>query len=189
MASKAARKLYAVDEKSGELRPAEEACPGCFERDVQLAGAEKEIRSWRARYASLKATITEDEGHELFPAAKRLFDFWKERCNHPRSDFTAERFAAVLPHLRDLGEELCHRAIEGAAYDPFTTKRKNGTIVRHDSWGLIFRSRDKTEEFANRAPYHLPDPKAVHTLTEALLFLWPLEIEEAVDSAQRMLRR
>lgn len=183
--AKAALRL--VDPATGEIT--ERGCPKCAEMAVQLEGSERDIRSWRARYAQLKASITEDEQHDLFPSAKRLFEFWKERCNHPRSDFTAERFSQVLPHLRDLGEEMCHRAIEGAAYDPFTTTRKNGTVVRHDSWGLIFRSRDKTEEFANRAPYHLPKAEHVHTLTKALLFLYkPLEIHEAVDAAQRMLR-
>lgn len=181
-----ARSLRLVDPTTGEIT----ACPGCHQRDVQLAGAEKDIRSWRARYAQLKASITEDEGHELFPSAKRLFDLWRERCNHPRSTFTPERFALCLPHLRDLGEEVCRRAVDGAAYDCYTTIRRNGTVQRHDGFELIFRSRAKVEEFANRAPHHLPAPEHVVALTKALEFVHPdWELERCVAEAQARLKR
>jgi hypothetical protein len=126
----------------------------------------------------------------LFPAANGCFDFWKERCNHPKTQFQAEHFKACLPYLRDYGEEMCRRAIEGVAYDPYVTTRKNGSPKRHDGWSnIVFKNTESFTEHANKAPYHLPDPKKVHTLANALLFLWPLEIEEAVWSAQRMLKR
>jgi hypothetical protein len=92
-------------------------------------------------------------------------------------------------YFQKYGEEMCHTAIDGARYDCFTTTRRNGSVKRHDDWELIFRNGPKFREFANRAPHHLPDPKKVHTLAKALLFLWPLEIEEAIYSAQRMLKR
>jgi hypothetical protein len=180
VAAKGAPQLRIVTEH-GEV--VEEPCPNC-------AGAEKEVRAWRMRYANLKREVDNElEGHELFPEAKRLFDFWRERCKHPRSKFTAERFEQCLPHLRDLGADLCKRAIEGIAYDPYITRRKNGSVERHDAWSLLFRNREKVEEFANRAPYHLPDPQKVATLARALEWVhpeWPTE--KAVHEAQERLR-
>lgn len=179
--------LRLVNKETGEIT--EEACPGCFKREEEIASLKTEKRGWISRYYNLKREFEPEQGHELFPAAKRLFDFWKERCNHPRSDFTAERFQTVLPHLRDLGEDLCRRAIEGAAYEPYTTIRKNGTVKRHDDWTLVFRSRDKVEEFANRAPYHLPKPEHIKTLANALMFLGWAREDQAVAEATRRLKR
>ena len=61
-------------------------------------------------------------------------------------------FQVALPYVDAHGVELCRRAVEGAAYDPFVTKRKNGSTKRHDDWGLIFRDDQKFEEFCNKAP-------------------------------------
>jgi hypothetical protein len=47
---------------------------------------------------------------------------------------------------------LCRRAVAGAAFDPFVSRRRNGTEHRHDDWDLIFRSSDKFEQFCCKAP-------------------------------------
>jgi hypothetical protein len=54
-------------------------------------------------------------------------------------------------------------AIDGAAFDPYTTKRKNGSTKRHDDFTLIFRNADKMEEFANRAPKGWKPPEKPDT--------------------------
>ena len=119
----------------------------------QIAGLERDIRGWRARYADLKRDKTaEARAHKLWPEVVELFQHWQRVCHHPKSAFTADRFWLAMPFVERHGVELVRRAIDGAAFDPYVTRRKNGTTKRHDDWGLIFRDQDKFENFANRAP-------------------------------------
>lgn len=100
--------------------------------------------------------------HQLWPRAKRIHDYWREECKHPRSKFDADAFELARVILEseasnhrgdyDAAEAMMKRAIDGAAFDPFTTTRKNGSTKRHDGFDLIFRNRTKFEEFVNRAP-------------------------------------
>lgn len=131
-----------------------------------VAGLQRDIRGWAARYADLKRDKnSEAQESPTWPAAKRVFDHWRRACKHPRSAFTLDRFELIRPFLEKLGdakkpaserlaeaEALCKRAVDGAAHDPFITRRKNGSAKRHDSIDLIFRNADKMEEFCNRAP-------------------------------------
>lgn len=142
--------LRLVDE-NGELR--EGGCPECAALRDQLAGAEGEIRSLRARLAQAKRDReAKAHGHRHWPRVLELFGYWKEKCSHPNSRFSVDRFEVAEPIYREYGYDLCKRAIDGAAFDPFTSTRKNGSIKRHDDWDLVFRSRGKFEEFCNRAP-------------------------------------
>lgn len=131
-----------------------------------VAGLQRDIRGWAARYADLKRDKDgEAKESPVWPVAKKVFDYWRRTCKHPRSAFTLDRFELIRPFLEKLGdkdkppaerlaeaEALCKRAIDGAAHDPFITRRKNGTPKRHDGIDLIFRNADKMEEFCNRAP-------------------------------------
>lgn len=158
MSAQSAPHLRVVDQ-NGEIH---EACPNCQELQNQLDGAEKDIRAWRARYAALRRDKSrEAKQHELFPQALRAFEHWQKACNHPRSSFTPDRFWQVLPFLEDekYGFEIVIRAIDGAAYDPFVTHRKNGSAKRHDDWELVLRNAGKVEEFANRAPANWMMPR------------------------------
>ncbi|MFN8160610.1 MAG: hypothetical protein U0R52_06150 [Solirubrobacterales bacterium] len=149
-----ARHLHVVDTATGEVQEPCEACaPMVAELRVQLEGAQSEGRMWRARYAKLKAeaedACTDDP---LYGDVRTLFDYWRAACNHPASRFDAARFRIASPYLRRYGMNTCRKAIDGAAFDPYTTKRRNGTTKRHDGWELIFRDASKFEDFANRAP-------------------------------------
>jgi hypothetical protein len=136
--------LRIVDPETGEFH--DQDCPNC-------AGLETEVRAWRTRYHNLKRDRNaEAREHKLFPEAKKLFDFWREECRHPRSKWTADRFWTLAPLLAEYGMETCRQAIRGAAYDPATRRRRNGTIERFDQFSLIFRNADKLESFVNRAP-------------------------------------
>lgn len=147
--------LHLIDVESGEVL---DECPNCVELRKQLAGTEKDIRAWRTRYANLKADRDQSAREDpMWPEAIAVFRYWQERCGHPQSKWSTERFELILPYLRDYGPTLCKRAIDGAAFDPYITRRKNGSTKRHDGLELIFRSRDKFEESCNRAP-RLPDP-------------------------------
>ena len=96
-----------------------------------------------------------DRGH-------RLFRVWQRATGHTRSKWTTDRFKAILPYLRVYEDELIGRAIEGIAYDPYETPRRNGTRQKHDGWDLLLKSADKLEEFANRAPLNWKDNLMEH---------------------------
>ncbi len=147
----AARHLHVIDAETGEV--VTDGCPGCAQLQDIVAGLERDIRGWTTRYANLKRDKdAEARDHEMWPTAFELFKHWRKVCNHPRCKFTQERFWLLLPFLSEHGPDACRRAIDGAAFDPFTTRRKNGTAKRHDGFELIFRDSGKFEEFVNRAP-------------------------------------
>lgn len=138
------------DPETGEL---EDGCSTCRGLLDQVAGLERDVRAWRARYAELARDRERDaREHPSWDAINSLFAHWRSTCRHPRSRFTADRFWEAEPIFRRYGDEMCRRAIDGAAFDPFVTARKNGTRKRHDDWELIFRNAGKFEEFCNRAP-------------------------------------
>lgn len=132
----------------------------------EVGGLQRDVRGWAARFAELKRDKdAEAKDSPVWPAALRVFDYWRWECKHTRSAFTLDRFELIRPFLEKLGDQskpepdrlaeaeaLCKRAIDGAAFDPFVTERKNGSKKRHDGLDLIFRNADKMEEFCNRAP-------------------------------------
>ena len=136
------------DPETGEV-----SCPHCLGLQDQLDGAHKEIKAWRARYANLVRDRQADaEAHALWPQAVRLFAVWKNLTGRKRSDFKADRFEQCLPFLKAHGQDMAVRAIVGIAFDHFSDHRKNGSRRKFDSWELLFRNMDRTEECANRAP-------------------------------------
>lgn len=155
----------------------------------QIAGAERDLNGWRTRHANLLRDREADAREtELWPAALRVFDHWRKRCNHPKAEWTMDRFEMVRPFLERsntgkgkatkltaellaLNEARCMVAVEGIAFDPFKTKRKNGTWRRHDGWHLIFGEADQFEERVKAAPREAverfmpapPEPKPAAT--------------------------
>ena len=161
------RALHAVDLETGEIHRSIKACPNCSHLEQQIEGAEKEIRAWRTRYANL-AKDKEREAREspYWPFAVRLFSYWKKACNKPRCKFRADRFEAILPHLRD-DPLLCIQAIAGAAFDPYLPPPgKNGRRRPKNDWGLIFRSSEKVHDFADRVPKNWKPPKGFEEALE-----------------------
>jgi len=146
------RKLRLVDVETGELHnddPLEELQ---YLKD-QIKGLERDVRAWRIRYAKLARDEEQRAmSSELWPVGKRLFILWKDKCRHPRSKWTPDRFLQCERLLKEYGEDICIKAIEGAAYDPYVTQMRNGGNERHDGWGQIFKNAEKLERFANRAP-------------------------------------
>jgi hypothetical protein len=98
--------------------------------------------------------------HECWPVGKALFTEWKQRCNHPKTHWTAERFWQAEPFLTggrfgatvEERSKWIRRAIAGAAFDAYRTPRKNGTVKVHNDWSLIFRDEDRFREFVAKAP-------------------------------------
>lgn len=126
----------------------------------QLAGAEKEIRAWRTRYANLKRDKdAEAKASPYWPITTRLFAYWRRRCRHERAEFTADRFEIALPHVR-VDPVLCVRAIDGAAFDPYIPPPgKNGKRRPKNDWGLILRNQEKVRDFAERVRDDWVPPK------------------------------
>jgi hypothetical protein len=141
-----------VHPTTGETRPLPEILQPY---EDHIAGLQRDVKAEHLRYENLKRDKErEAEGHPLWPDAMKVFSYWKEKCNHPRSAWSPDRFEQIRPFLERHDVAICKRAVDGAAFDPFVTTRKNGSKKRHDGWGLIFRASepDKFEEFCNKAP-------------------------------------
>ena len=130
----------------------------CREIEVALQLAEKDLRTKRAQIKKLQADADLDrKTYVKRELVERLFDHWREKCRHPRSKLTAERFDAARAMIeKGYGEVEMLLAIDGAAFDPFTRLRKNQTVERFDDLELIFRDGVHLERFANRAPVQAP---------------------------------
>jgi hypothetical protein len=157
----AARHLHVieVDSETGEV--VEPTCEGCQRRDDEITGLERDIRGWTVRFAALKRDkLAEAKGSPEWPVAVRLFAYWQEQTRHPRAVWSLDRFELIAPFLKNKSygevledrEALCRRAIDGYAFDCFTTKRANGSTRRHDDWSLIFRDAGHMEEGVKKAP-------------------------------------
>lgn len=152
--------LRIIDNETGEIREHVGGCASCLALQDQLDGATKEIRAWRTRYAMLKRDKEKEaEDSSLWPTAVNLFQQWRKEGHHPRSQWTSERFYLVEPFVRRHGTELCEQAIRGHVFDPYTCRRKNGTIKRFDSWDLLWRDEAHFEEACNKCPK--PDRRTI----------------------------
>jgi hypothetical protein len=118
----------------------------------EIAGHLHTIRSQSSRIGKLKRTTDASRDHADWDRCLGLFRTWQRATGHTRSRFTSDRFKAALPFLSAYEDEMIIRAISGLAFDPYISRRKNGTEQRHDGWDLLFKSADKLEEFSNRAP-------------------------------------
>jgi len=140
------------------------------ERDDVIAGLQRDVKGWAARYAELKRDKdAEAQESPVWPAALRVFDYWRQQCKHPRSEFSLDRFEMIRPHLERLSakkrgrsddpkerlehaEALCKLAVDGLAFDPFVTTQKNGRSKSHTGWHLAFETADRFEARCNAAP-------------------------------------
>lgn len=150
--------LRLVNEATGEFVPFTDGDTAQLQQEIArlndvVRGLQRDVRGWAHRYAELKRDREADAKKDpLWPDAVRLFKLWRRLCGHPRAGWDADRFEQVRPYLKQHGLAMCERAIAGAAFDAFTTTRKNGSKKKHDGWELIHRNADKWEEFACRAP-------------------------------------
>jgi len=135
-----------------------------------LAGAERDLNTWRRRHADLlRDKEAEARESELWPAALEVFDHWRAACRHPRAEWTYDRFELIRPHLERSGTgkgkakkltveqvrrnvEICKLAVDALAFDPFTTRGKNGRPIVHDGLHLAFADADTLEARCKKAP-------------------------------------
>jgi hypothetical protein len=143
--------LHLVDRETGEVL---DACPACEVHLDTIAGLNKELNKALALNTKLKRTSEEDaRDHPDWPVLGALYDLWRRETGHMKSQYTHSDFWQALPLYTRYGWDLCERAIAGARFDHWKTKRRNGSTKRHDDWTAnIFRDRARFEEFCNRAP-------------------------------------
>jgi hypothetical protein len=179
------RHLRVSDAETGEVF--EDGCPQCAAYEDQVKGLERDLRTWRLRYADLmRDKEAEAKKDPLWADAARLFKEWKRLCRpKSKAQLTYDRFALIQPFLKRHGFDLCLLAIEGAAFDPFITTRKNGRPNPHNGIPLIFKDADKFESFVQRAPKEAvarykaatvkPEPKSDPASVEQTALLRPVD--------------
>lgn len=152
----AAERHLRVIDADGQVH---ESCPACETKDGEYAELERKFRAAMREISRLKNDRgREAKTHPRLAEIKEVFDYWRQKCRHPKSKLDADRTLLIAPYIEEHGLELCKRAIDGAAFDCYVTRRKNGSAKRHDGIDLIFRSAEKYEEFVNRAPKAAPPP-------------------------------
>lgn len=138
-----------------------------------LKAAEKDLRAKRRRITELERDkIRERLDYERRKDVERIATYWHRKCrggNSRCNPMAPDRFDAVRGLLdqeriivdAETGKKRREQmytldqfktAIDGAAFDPFITKRKNGSVQRHDDLELICRSSKHFEEFIAKAP-------------------------------------
>lgn len=140
------------------------------ERDDVIAGLQRDVKGWAARYAELKRDKNaEAQESPVWAAALRVFDHWRLCCKHPGAEWTLDRFEMIRPHLErsntgkgkakkltpeliSRNEEICKLAVEGIAFDPYVTTGKNGRAITHDGLHLVFGDADLMEKRCKMAP-------------------------------------
>jgi len=134
------------------------------ERDAavtQVQMLERDLQGKRLRIAHLEADEdAKREDHERREDIERVWRYWQKRCNHPRAQLDNPTFFAIAALMKLGGKRTPEfkwpddykAAIDGAAYDAFEVRRRNGTVKRHDDLGLIFRDAAHMREFIAKAP-------------------------------------
>jgi hypothetical protein len=146
--------LKIVDPATGEIFG---DCPSCQTKEDELAELLRKFRGQSRELAELRRDKQADaEANKHWSTLARLFQYWQQECNHPRAEWSWERFEMALPYItrRKYGLEMCIRAICGAKYDPWkpAKPRRNHTSYVHDGWDSIFAKPGSFEEFVNKAP-------------------------------------
>lgn len=123
-----------------------------------LALAERDLRAKRRRISELERDKrAEREHYERRDEVASIFAEWAEVCGKRRAKLSDDRFDAIRALLdvtkpKPYTREHFTLAIQGAAYDPFIVRRKNGSAKRFDDIALICKGASQFEEFIRKAP-------------------------------------
>ena len=106
----------------------------------------------RARSSTSTSSLSSTEASEDNNGrddARALFDYWRERCNHPSAKFTAERRQKVEARRREgYSVDDVRKGIDGAALNP-PTDRESG--FKHDDLVSVCRNGAQLERYMARA--------------------------------------
>jgi hypothetical protein len=170
-----ARHLRLIDAETGELVQSDVHAE-LEELRTKFKMSQRDVAAKNLRIAALEADKARDRlDHPRYQDAVRVARYWWRKCKagNGRVHYMAPtRLDAVLA-LMDLEElvpvpgkrrrerrpvyTMAHfkAAIDGAAFDCFETKRRNGSTAKFDDLELICRSAGKFDEFIAKAPYPL----------------------------------
>lgn len=132
------------------------SCPECVALKARfhsvitdLENAEVELRGLRRENKRLKTEAAKQrEEQPEHTAALELFEFWKDRCRHPKAIFGEKREKAVVARLKQgFTKRQIAEAIQGASIGAF---RDPGTGVVYDDLELICRNEVQLEKFIAR---------------------------------------
>ena len=137
------RHLRIVDSETGEVH---DECPSClqYERDL------RHLKAKLTRLQQDQERVARE--HKLWAEAQTVHDWWKLATGHFGVTFTAEDFQQALPRLKEVGPVGLLKAVAGAAYDPSTTRMKNGGLEAFCGWGPVCRITAKYRSFTERVP-------------------------------------
>lgn len=146
------RPLLRVVDEQGEVH---EGCPGCDQAERTLVQYEKDLRILKAKITKLERAEEQVSSNDpLWEEAQAIHEWWRLACWHPLTGFDLEDFKLIRPHLKRGKHGLidCLKAICGAAFDPYEAEQKNGKLKAYNDWDTIFKTKAKTERFAERVP-------------------------------------
>lgn len=93
-------------------------------------------------------TTTTRQGLSNPDSVDAVFDYWRERCNHPTAKLTSDRRSKINARLRDgYTVDDLKAAVDGAARAAFV----NDQGKRFDDLALICRNGEKLDSFIARA--------------------------------------
>lgn len=154
--------LYLVSASTGEIVSREPSLAAALmeiERlELAIQDIERERRIQRARVAQLTAELEDKRAaYDRRDEVEDIFKEWAIVCGHPNARLTDDRFDAIRALLevkrpKPYPREAFNVAIAGAAYDPYVSRRKNGSQKRHDDISLVCRDGQHFEDFCKRAP-------------------------------------
>ena len=150
--------VSAEGELVGRLPSVTEALQRVAELQGQVEDLERDMRRARARERALLADkAAERRDYPRRDEVQEIVAEWRDVCGHKNARLSDDRFDAVRALLdvakpKPYPREAFSAAIAGAAFDPFTTTRKNGTQEKHDDIELICRNGKTFEGFIKKAP-------------------------------------
>lgn len=170
--------MQLVDGDTGEILPSTElaAMQARLEKlEGDLKGAEKDLRAKRRIISELQRDRAQERlQHPHYALIRRVCRYWHAKCrgSDPRvNPMTPDRFDAVAAltemerivrdedaprkKRREWLYELEHfkAAIDGAYFDHYVSKRRNGSDCHHWDLELICRGAAKFDEFIARCPH------------------------------------
>lgn len=153
--------IYLVTQ-GGEIVSREPSLTQALQRIEQLEGelqdVERERRNQRAHIKRLQSLLDQDRrAYDRRDEVVSIHREWAEQTGHRNSRLTDDRFDAIRALLevekpKPYPREAFTAAIAGAVFDPYITRRRNGSEKRHDDIALVCRDGQKFEDFILRAP-------------------------------------
>lgn len=133
--------------------------PALLEAHSQIDMLERDLRSKRKRISQLEGQAEEKaRNHKLWDEIEYCFGIYKLATGHLDVKFEAEEFNQALPRWKQYGRGSANpckpalKAVCGIAFNPSTTRGKNGKERRFDKWELMNRNQFSWPDFHDRVP-------------------------------------